>query len=171
PKAATVRSTSARRSRGSRTSPRTGSAASRSASRSSASRCLANIETFAPSRWSASAIASPIPAEAPQTIAVRPLSPSSMALPAEHADDLAHGVGGRPQRCLLVVAEIELDDLLDSPCAELDGYPHVQAVDPIFAVEICRAGEHALLVEHDGIDDLSGGGARGVPRRRAEQGD
>ena len=38
----------------------------------------ANVAMFAPSALRASAVASPIPAEAPQTIAVRPLRPRSM---------------------------------------------------------------------------------------------
>ena len=37
----------------------------------------ANMATFAPSAASASAVARPMPDEAPQTIAVRPASPSS----------------------------------------------------------------------------------------------
>ena len=41
----------------------------------------ANMATFAPSPASASAIARPIPAEAPQTIAVRPLRPKSTGGP------------------------------------------------------------------------------------------
>src|SRR5947208_6778938 len=80
PNAWTVRSTTAARSRGVVTSPRTASAPRRSASRSSTSRRRANMVTFAPSPASASAVASPSPAEAPQTIAVRPLSPRSTAL-------------------------------------------------------------------------------------------
>src|SRR5436309_187932 len=50
----------------------------RSASRSSSSRRRANMATFAPSAASDSAIARPMPADAPQTIAVRPLRPRSM---------------------------------------------------------------------------------------------
>src|SRR5205823_11801441 len=132
---------------------------------------------------SASAIARPIPDEAPQTIAVRPASPSSMLgsafqppLPgtrarphpggeeevppaaraerthdsvpclcrlragfgpvrprplrgrAEHADDLPHCRGRRLEGAPLVLAQLQLDDPLDSARPELDRHAHVQAV-------------------------------------------
>src|SRR5690242_4907993 len=139
PNASIVRETSRFRSAGFVTSPRTASAPSRSASRSSSSRRRANIATFAPSAASASAIARPMPEEAPQTIAVRPLRSRSTgglsARGAEHADDLANGLGGRVERLALVVTQVELDDLLDAARAELDGNAHVQAVDPVLALE------------------------------------
>ena len=75
PKASTVRWTSRSRSPGTITSPRTARAPILSASRSSSSRRRPNIATFAPSAASCSAIARPIPEEAPQTTAVRPSSP------------------------------------------------------------------------------------------------
>ena len=81
PKASSVRSTRRLRSAGFVTSPRTASAPTLSASRSSRSRLRANMATFAPSPARDSAIASPIPEEAPQTIAVRPFSPRSMPPP------------------------------------------------------------------------------------------
>ena len=74
PKASTVRSTRRWRSAGFVRSPRTASAPSRSASRSRIVAAPGEHRTFAPSSASASAIASPIPEEAPQTIAVLPLS-------------------------------------------------------------------------------------------------
>src|SRR3954449_2617252 len=67
----------------------------------------------------------------------------------QHADDLANGFGGRRERLLLVVRVVELDDLLDPVRAELHGDSHVEVVDPVLALEICGAREHALLFEHD----------------------
>ena len=65
--------------------------------------------------------------------------------------------------------EVELDDLLDAARAELDRDAHVEAVDPVLALEVRGAREHALLVEHDRVDHLRRRGARRVPGRRAEQ--
>src|SRR4051794_4242644 len=70
PKVSTVRRTRRLRSRGFVRSPWTASAPIRSASRSSTERRRANMTTFAPALSSASAIARPIPDDAPQTIAV-----------------------------------------------------------------------------------------------------
>ena len=81
PKASSVVSTSSCRCLGVVRSPRTASVPSRSASRTSVSRWRANMATFAPSPTSDSAIASPIPCDAPETIAVRPRRPSSTATP------------------------------------------------------------------------------------------
>jgi len=78
PKASTVFATARSRSVEFVTSPRTASAPIRFASRSSSSRRRANIVTFAPSSARASAEARPRPDEAPQTIAVLPLRPSSI---------------------------------------------------------------------------------------------
>src|SRR4029453_19119677 len=169
PKAASVRSTSRSRSLGSVMSPRTESAPSWSASRSSSSWRRANIATFAPSAANARAIASPIPEDAPQTIAVRPFRPRSTASGGEDADDLADGVGRLVQEPLLLLGEIELDDLLDSTGPHLDRHAHVEILDAVFALEIGRAGEDPLLVEHDRIDYLSRGRTGCVPRRGAEQ--
>ena len=68
-----VRSTRLRRSRGLVRSPCTASAPMRSASFSSSCRRRANMATLAPALSSSSAIARPMPEEAPQTIAVLPL--------------------------------------------------------------------------------------------------
>src|SRR3954470_9009577 len=87
----------------------------------------------------------------------------------EDADDLAYRLGRRLQRLRLLVREVELDDLLDAARAELDRDAHVEAVDPVLALEVRRAGEHALLVEHDRVDHLRSGGARRVPRRGAHE--
>src|SRR6185503_19591058 len=58
---------------------------------------------------------------------------------------------------------------LDPARAELHRHAHVQPVDPVLALEVRRAGEEAVLVEHDRVDHLRGGRAGRVPRRRAEQ--
>ena len=79
PNASSVLSTRRFRSFGFVTSPRTASAPRRSAWRASSSRRRANMATFAPSALSASAVARPIPADEPQTIAVRLLRPRSIA--------------------------------------------------------------------------------------------
>src|SRR5581483_5276041 len=113
---------------------------------------------------------SPSPDDAPSTSAVRPFSPRSTprawyALPLgrQHADDLAHRVARGLEGRLLVVREVELDDLFDPARAELAGDAHVEAVDPVLALEIGGAGQDAPLVEHDRVDHLRGGRARRVP--------
>src|SRR2546421_3098908 len=169
-KAVRVCSTARSRSRGGVTSPRPASPPIRSASRSSTSRRRPTSVTLAPSAARASALARPSPDDAPKTSAVRPLSPRSKnSLRGQDADDLAHGVGRSLQRRTLVVGEVELDDLLDTAGAELDRHAHVQAVDPVLALEVRRAREDAFLVEHDRVAHLSGGRARRVPRRGAEE--
>src|SRR5688572_29185790 len=171
PNAVTVRSTRRSRSAGFVRSPRTASAPIRSASCRRTSRRRANIVTLAPSSASASAIARPMPDEAPQTIAVLARRPRSIAeaLCGEDADDFADGVRGLVECRPLVVAQVELDDRLDASRAELHRHAHVEPVDPVLALEVCRAREHALLVEHDRVDHLRGRRARCVPGRRAEQ--
>src|SRR5256886_7846196 len=159
PSASTVRWTSRSRSAAFVRSPRTGRPPIRSASRSSSSRRRANIDTLAPSAASDSAIARPIPDEAPQTIAVRPLSSRSMSLrrvfaAAEHTDDVAHGRGRLLEGRKLRVREVELDHLLDPLGTELDRHADVQPLDPVLALEIRGTGKHALLVEQDGVDYL-----------------
>src|SRR6266540_1651501 len=171
PKAWSVRSTTSWRWRGFVTSPRTARAPILSASRSRRSRRRANIVTLAPSPASDSAVASPRPEEAPETIAVRPLRPRSIDLGGEHADDVPDGLGGTGQQLLLVFRQLQLDDLLDPARAELDGDAHVEALDAVFALEVGRAGEDALLVEHHRVNHLRRGGARRVPRGGSEQRD
>src|SRR5262245_37653759 len=148
PKASIVRSTSSDRCWGLVRSPRTASAPMRSASRSRRSRRRANIATFAPSAASDSAIARPIPEDAPQTIAVRPRRPRS--IPSAHGED-ADDVADRGRRLLeprsLLLGEVDLDDLLDAARADLRRHAHVEAVDPVLALEVRGARQHALLVE------------------------
>ena len=55
------------------------------------------------------------------------------------------------------------------PAPSLHRDAHVEAVDAVLALEVGRAGEHALLVEHDRVDHLRGRRARRVPGRGAEQ--
>src|SRR5919201_5858537 len=88
---------------------------------------------------------------------------------AEDADDLAHGAGGVLQLLELVLCELELDDLLDPAAAELHRHADVEAVDPVLTLEVRRARQHPLLVEHDGVHHLCSCRARRVPRGRAEQ--
>src|SRR4051794_26421865 len=87
----------------------------------------------------------------------------------EDADDLAYRLGRSLQRLRLLGREVELDDLLDPARAELARHAHVEAVDPVLALEIRRAGQDAPLVEHDRVDHLRSGRARRVPRRGAHQ--
>ena len=77
PKRSTAVATARSRSASSVTSPATATPPSRAACSSSSSARRAKRTTFAPSSASASALASPSPDEAPQTSAVRPLSPRS----------------------------------------------------------------------------------------------
>src|SRR6478672_24455 len=179
PKASRVFETSRSRSAAFVTSPRTASAPIRSASNSSCSRLRASMATLAPSSASASAEPRPRPDEAPQTIAVLPRRPRSMRrdgsrsacapakkpgsapaehvsslLRAQHADDLADGVGGLPERFLLDLVEVDHVDLLDPGDAELHRHAHVEPVDAVLALEVGGAREDALLVEHDRIDHL-----------------
>src|SRR5215212_10017031 len=87
----------------------------------------------------------------------------------KNCDDLADGVGGVLEGPVLVVAQLELDDLLDAGGAELHRDTHVQAVDSVLAVEEGRAREEPLLVEQHSVDHLRAGRPRRVPGGRAEQ--
>src|ERR671918_1385694 len=169
PCASTAVSTSRSASSALVTSPATASAPRRPASRSSTSRRRANITTFAPSSASASATPSPIPADAPQTIAVRPSRWRSTSFPLQDAHDLADRRGRRPYHLLLLGRQLQLDDLLDPSGAQLRGHAHVEASDPVLALEVRGARQHALLVEADGVDHLGRRGARRIPRRGPEQ--
>ena len=142
PKAAACARRGAARSRGYVTSPRTASAPSRSASRSSTSRRRANMATFAPSAASASATASPMPEDAPQTIAVRPSRPRSTALVVSTPTTSRTAAADSSSQPRSSLAQVELDDLLDPARAELDRDAHVEAVDPVLALEVggARAG-------------------------------
>ena len=128
PKASTARRTSRSRSVGAVTSPRPRARRGAPPRARAAQRLRANIATFAPSSASASAIPSPIPADAPQTIAVRPRSPRSIPyfffrMPttsrtaAADAFSIFFSSGG----------QLEDDDLLDAAGAELRRDAHVQA--------------------------------------------
>src|SRR5215208_4951656 len=75
----------------------------------------------------------------------------------EDGHDLPDRIGRSLQHLPLVVREIDLEDLLDPPCAELDRDAHVVVVDAVLALEIRRAGEDALLVEAHRVDHLRGG--------------
>src|SRR5436305_4059388 len=91
------------------------------------------------------------------------------ALRGQDAGDLADRLARAPQRLLLVVREVELDDLLDAARAELARDAHVEPVDLVLALEVRRAREHTLLVEHDRVDHLRRGGPGRVPGRGAHQ--
>src|SRR5439155_1149100 len=155
------------RSRGFVTSPRTARAPIRSASRASTSRRRPNMVTFARSAARASAVARPRPDDAPQTIAVRPFSPRSTlsappsdagALGAEDADHFANGVGRLVEHCLFLLAQVELDDLLDTSGAELHRSAHVEPVDAVLALELCGARQDALLVLAHRVERIGDGG-------------
>src|SRR5829696_5281412 len=79
--------------------------------------------------------------------------------------DLAHGGGGIPKRLLLLVAQVELDDLLDAGRAHLHRHAHVQTVDAVLALEVRRARKEALLVEQHRVDHLRARRSRWLPRR------
>src|SRR5829696_9692798 len=83
--------------------------------------------------------------------------------------DLAHGGGGIPKRLLLLVAQVELDDLLDAGRAHLHRHAHVQTVDAVLALEVRRARKEALLVEQHRVDHLRARRSRRVPGGGPEQ--
>jgi len=56
----------------------------------------------------------------------------------------------------LLVGELEADDLLAAPGAELGRHTHVQPVDLVLAFEQGSAGKNSLLVEQDGVDFVIG---------------
>ena len=168
PKAFSVRSTSLSRSAGTVRSPRTASAPIRSASRSSRSRRRANMATFAPSSASASAIARPMPDEAPQTIAVLPSRPRFKPVRSTPTTSRTASADSASADCS---SSVSSSSTISStpPDAELDGNAHVQAVDAVLALEQRRARQDALLVEQDRVDHLRHGRAGRVPGRRSEQ--
>ena len=115
-------------------------------------------------------MARPMPEDAPQTIAVRPSSPRSICCDLR-GRRRPRGRRRRSRRSIVCssVGQLELDDLLDAAGAELDRHAHVEAVDPVLALEVGGAGQDALLVEHDRVDHLRRRGAGRVPGGRAEQ--
>ena len=84
----------------------------------------ANIATLAPSARSASAIARPMPGEAPQMIAVRPRDRGpSLRRVERRRRRRARPTSPRVRGRRVSSAEVELDDLLDAARAELDRTP------------------------------------------------
>ena len=59
--------------------------------------------------------------------------------------------------------------MLDPAGAQLDGHAHVEAVDPVLALEVGGAGQDQVLVENDGVDHLRRRRPWRVPGRGAEE--
>ena len=122
---------------------------------------------------------SPMPADAPQTIAVRPLSSRSTAAERSwralcacylcvRTETTSRTAAAEARSALLLGREAELDDLLDAGRTELHRNAHVQAADAVLALQQA-VQEDALLVEQDRVHHLRRCGAGCVPRGRAEQ--
>src|SRR3954465_8288854 len=56
-------------------------------------------------------------------------------------EELLHRVCRLLQCGALLIGQLDLDDLLDAVAAELDRHAHVKIVEPVFALQVCGAGE------------------------------
>ena len=64
----------------------------------------------------------------------------------KHLYQLPHRAGALPEGFELVSPEVELDDLLDAACAELDGDADEEILDAVPALQAGGAGEDTLQV-------------------------
>src|SRR5262245_479174 len=78
-------------------------------------------------------------------------------------DDFSHGGSRRCERGSFERIEFQLDDRLDTARAEPRRYAHEEVVDSVLSFEVRGTGEHALLIAHDRVGHLRGGGAWRVP--------
>ena len=58
--------------------------------------------------------------------------------------------------------QLNLDDAVDALRADHRGHADIQILNSIFAVQISRTGEHALLVPEEALRHGDGGGSRRV---------
>src|SRR5260370_39199045 len=77
-------------------------------------------------------------------------------------DELADGGGRLVEGGLLVLLELDLDDLLDASPPELHRDADVEALGPVLAAQVGRAGHHLLLVLQDRLYHLHRAGGGGV---------
>src|SRR5688500_12740587 len=82
----------------------------------------------------------------------------------ENAHRLAHGVRALTEIGALLRRELHFDDLLESLPTELAGNAEKEARHAVLALEPGGAGQDALLVEHDRLGHLHGGGRGRVVR-------
>ncbi len=154
------------------TSPATARPPIRSASRSRSSRRRANMTTFAPSPASDSAMPRPMPggrAADDRRAAARARDPRYFLFRTPTTSRTA----AADARSIFFSSAVRRSFTISStPAApSFTGNAHVEAVDPVLALEIRGAREDALLVEADRVDHLRGRGPGRVPGRRAEQRD
>src|SRR5918998_3151151 len=83
-------------------------------------------------------------------------------LAVQYLHEISHGVGAVVQIPQFFVPEAELDDVFDAGGAELDGDADEEVVYPVFALQVGRARENALLVEQYSVDHLGRGRGRRV---------
>src|SRR6185369_17809515 len=105
------------------------------------------------------------------TIAETWISRMGAWLELQLVDQLAYRGGRLVEGGLFVGVELDLDDLLDAPAAELDRHTDVEPLGAVLAVQVGRAGQDLLLVLEDRLHHLHrGGGRRGVGAARLEEG-
>src|SRR6188508_1907658 len=80
-------------------------------------------------------------------------------------DQAFHRVGGLVELGALGAGQLKLDDALDALGADHHRHPDIKPLDAIFAVQPCRAGQHALLVEQKALRHRDRGGGRRIERR------
>jgi hypothetical protein len=61
-------------------------------------------------------------------------------------DQVAHVRGGDLERLLLLGGERDLEDLLETTCADLHRNPDVEVAQPVLALEERRRRQHGLAI-------------------------
>src|SRR5215210_1674405 len=90
-------------------------------------------------------------------------------LAVKHLDHLAYVVRAVFELLSLVVGEVQFDYLLDTTGSEFDRNTDEEVVEAVFALQVGRARQDALLVQQDRIHHLHGGRSRRVEGAPASQ--
>src|SRR5688572_3694566 len=86
--------------------------------------------------------------------AVEPERAVHRGLKLDRTHRLSDGFGAPGQRCLLIIGQRNLKDLLQSPSPKLTGNPEKQSGHPILSLEPRGAWENALLIANDRFTHL-----------------
>src|SRR5262249_50405337 len=82
-------------------------------------------------------------------------------------DQARHRLGRLLEHGALGAAELDFDDALDPFCADHRGYADIEVLDPVFAVEVGGARQHALLVAQKALRHGHGRRRRRIEGRAA----
>src|SRR5690606_28739077 len=78
----------------------------------------------------------------------------------EQRHGFSDGLRGAVQLVALLAGQLDLDDTLQATTPELARHAEEEAVEAVLTLEPGRARKDALLVPHDRLDHLHGGGGR-----------